>query len=256
MPFSPSAAARGPSCAQPSALSDEVLAVLDHRHVEHARVLERAARQQRRRHRMTIVGDCDAAGGAQLGDVGELLAFLSARDRADRIHASEARFRGAAQDQLGDAGVIVHRRRIGHARDRGEAAGDRGRRAGGDRLLVLLPRLAQMDVHVDQAGTDHQPRRHVHDFAAIRQADRQIAPDARDAIAVDEQIERAVEAGRRVDHPSAPKQPLHRPLLPPRDTTPPCAPPRRWPPDRESPRTAHRPLRMRSRRRGSSDRDA
>ena len=31
-------------------------------------------------------------------------------------------------------------------------------RAGGDRLLVLLARLAQVDVHVDQAGADDEAR--------------------------------------------------------------------------------------------------
>ncbi len=60
------------------AFERRVLAVLDERHVEHAGVLERPARQQRRRHRMTIVRDGDASGSAQLGDVGELLTFLAA----------------------------------------------------------------------------------------------------------------------------------------------------------------------------------
>ena len=68
------------------ALERLILAVLDDRHVEHAGVLERAAHQQRRRHRPAVVGDRDAAGRLQLGDVGELLALLTraTRRRSDR----------------------------------------------------------------------------------------------------------------------------------------------------------------------------
>ena len=43
---------------------------------------------------------------------------------------------------------------VGHAGDRGDAAGQRRRGAGGDRLVLLAARLAQVDVHVDQAGAD------------------------------------------------------------------------------------------------------
>ena len=86
MPRSPSSAARGALVGAAVALERRILAVLDHRHVEHARVLERAARQQRRRHRMPIVGDGDAAGGVQFGDVGELLrpSARATRRRSDR----------------------------------------------------------------------------------------------------------------------------------------------------------------------------
>ena len=41
---------------------------------------------------------------------------------------------------------------------RGEAAGQRRGRAGGDRLVLLAPRLAEMHVHVDQAGRDDLAR--------------------------------------------------------------------------------------------------
>ena len=47
-----------------------IFAVLDHRHAEHARVLERTSRQKRRRDRVPIVGHRDASRRTQLGDVG------------------------------------------------------------------------------------------------------------------------------------------------------------------------------------------
>ena len=91
------------------ALERLLLAVLDDRHVEHARVLERAPHQHRRRHRMPVVGQRDAAGLLQLGDVGELLALLPARHRADRVDARQVRFGRLLQDVVGDAGVVVDR---------------------------------------------------------------------------------------------------------------------------------------------------
>src|SRR5207302_6611437 len=122
-------------------------------------------------------------------------ALLYARHRADRIHAREVRFRRLLQDVFGDAGVVVHRARVRHARDRRESAGDRGGGSRGDRLLVFLARLAQMHVHVDQPGTDDQAARDLDDGRAV---DRQIAADARDAIAVDQYVERTVAAVDRI----------------------------------------------------------
>ena len=82
------------------ALQRLLLAVLDDGHVEHARVLERPAHQQRRRHRTPVVGQRDAAGLLELGDIGQLLALLPARHGADRIDAREVGFGGLLQDVL------------------------------------------------------------------------------------------------------------------------------------------------------------
>ena len=156
MPFRPSDAATGPSWATPSPFKRRVLAVLDQRHVEHAGVLHRPAGQQRRRHRMAVVADRDAAGLLQLGDVGELLAQLAARHRANRIDPGQAGIGRLAQDEVGDPGVVVDRPGVGHAGDGGEPAGHRRRGAGRHRLLVLLPGLAQVHVHVDEPRADDQ----------------------------------------------------------------------------------------------------
>jgi hypothetical protein len=133
----------------PVGLQRLLLAVLDHRHAEHERVFERAAHQQRCRHRVAVVGDRHASSLSQLGDVGQLLALLATRHRADRVHAGQVRRRRLFQDVLGDAGVVVHRGGIRHARHGREPAGHRRRRPGRHRLLVLLPRLPQVHVHVD-----------------------------------------------------------------------------------------------------------
>ena len=132
-------------------------------------------------------------------------------------------------------GVVVHRRRIRHAGDSREAARHRRQRAGGDRLLVLLPGLAQVHVHVDEPWRDHQVRRNRHDLGARLR--RKVGPDAGDPVAVDQDVEHAVTSIGRVDDPSALKQPLHVPLRRPEDRAPPSGRPRRWRPARESPST-------------------
>ena len=207
MPRRPSADAWKPSCATPSPLSvcSSQCSITGMSNM--LRVLERAPHQQRRRHRPAIVGQRDAAGLLQLGDVGELLAFLAARHGANRIHAREVGLGGLLQDVVGDAGVVVHRRRVRHARDGGEAAGDRRGGAGRHRFLVLLPRLAQVHVHVDQPRA-RRPARSESSTTCVSRVGRQIPADARDAIAVDQHVEHAVAAVRRIDDAPAFKQRL------------------------------------------------
>ncbi len=180
------------------ALERRILAVVDDRHAEHAGVLERAPHQQRRRDRPAVVGERDAAGGLLLAELGELLALRPERDRADRIHARQLRFGRLLEDELRDPGVVVDRVGVRHARDRRESAGDRRRRAGGDRLLVLLPRLAQVHVDVDEARGHDPAARHFEDLGAL---DRQVLADARDHAVLDQDIELAVPAIDGIDHP-------------------------------------------------------
>ena len=223
--------------------------MLDHRHSEHARVLERAAQEDRGRHRMAVVGDRHAAGLAEVANVGEQLAFRRPRHRADRIHARQVRFRCFRQDVRRHIRIVVDRVRVRHAGDGGETAGDSRGRAGRDRFLVLLPRLAQVHVHIDEPRANHQTVGHRHDRGSVH---RQIDADARDAVAVDQDVAHAVDPVGGIDHASALKQPLHVPLHRPAGTTPPCAPRRRWRPVRESPSKDRPRLPTRSPRRGSS----
>jgi len=72
----------------------------------------------------------------------------------------------------------------------------------GHRLLVLLPRLAQVHVHVDEAGADHRSCRHGNHLRACRRAWRELA-DAGDAPVFDQHVRHAVETLRGIDHPTA-----------------------------------------------------
>ena len=96
-----------------------------------------------------------APGPDQLAELGELLPLLAQRDRADGIDPRLAGPLRLAHDEADRRLVVGHRIGVGHGADRGEAAGRRGHRAGGDGLEVLLARLAQVHVQVDQPGRDH-----------------------------------------------------------------------------------------------------
>ena len=67
-------------------------------------------------------------------------------------------------------------------------------------FLVLLPRLAQVHVHVDESGAHDEAGRQVHDLRAVGA---QVRADLGDAIAVDQHVEHAVASIGRVDDPPA-----------------------------------------------------
>jgi hypothetical protein len=104
---------------------------------------------------VAVVGDGHCAGGLDGRIVVDGLALRSARGRGDGKDANGR----AALRRLHPAGNlrrVVHRDGVGHGRNGGESARRGRRRAGGDGLLVALAGLAQVDVHVDQAGRDGQ----------------------------------------------------------------------------------------------------
>ena len=132
-----------------------------------------------------------------LAELGELLALRSDRHRADGIDARELCLGRLLEDELRDAGVVVDRIRVRHARHGGESASDGRGRAGRDRFLVLLPRLAQVHVDVDEARRDHPSAREVENLGALG---RQVPADALDHTVHNQHIEFAVPAVRRIDH--------------------------------------------------------
>ena len=215
-----------------------VLAVVDDRHAAHGGVLEGAPHQDRVGHGAPRVGDGNASGVAQLADGREPPPRPPLGHRPDRVDPREARLGRLREDEAGHAGLVVRGLGVGQAGDRGEAAGNGRRDPRGDRLLVLGPGLAQVDVHVDEARTHHAAWRDVHDRGP--RLDRQIAADPRHPAAPDQHVGGAVDAGDGVDD-APPLQnggPLtHRRAPPggfrPAGTAPPCGPRPRWRPARE-----------------------
>lgn len=149
------AEAGGGDAAVHDALAGErlVLAMLDEERVEHGRVLHGPQADAGLGDAVAVVGDGDRAGAEHQADLGEFLAGAGLGDRADGVDLAGGGA-GLAADEF-DLGVGVEGRDgVGHAGDGGEAARDRGRAAGLDGLAFLLAGLAEVDVHVDQAGAD------------------------------------------------------------------------------------------------------
>jgi hypothetical protein len=188
------------------ALQGGILAVIDDRRVQHPCVLEGSPHQQCCRHWPAVVRKRDAPGRALLAELRKLLATRAERNCADRVDTRQPGLCGLLQNELRDPGVIVDRVGVGHAGDGREAARHRRGRSGRDRLLVLLTRLAQMHVHIDETGDDEPPARDVEHLGAI---DRQVATDSCDAPVFDQDVERAVALSGRIDDASPLQQQLH-----------------------------------------------
>ena len=119
-----------------------------------AAVLQRTAHQPGGHERSAVVAEPHCTRVGELGHLGQLRAVLTLRDRGEEADR-HLRLRARPLDERAQ-----HRRRVDdrlgvrHREDRAEAAGRRGGGPGGDRLLVLPPGRAQVDVRVDERGRE------------------------------------------------------------------------------------------------------
>ena len=143
------------------AVADEivVLAVIEHRQADHARVLDRATHQFVILHAVTVVGDRDHAGLGERTDRRQFFAGEILRNRAGRQNVNARHLRRPVLDPGDRARAVGDRRSVWHADDGRESARRRRARARLDRLLPTKTRFAEVDVDVDQAGTDDQTGR-------------------------------------------------------------------------------------------------
>ena len=191
-----------------------ILLVGDHRQVEERRVLERAAHEAGVHHRHAVVGDGDDARALHLADLRQALALESDRDGTDRMDARPSGSRGALEDVARHRAVVVHRVGVRHARDGGEAAGERGAHARRDRLLVLVARLAEVDVDVDEPGHDQLSRGVEHARVVPERPHR---ADGLDVPVLDPHVGRLDRPALRIDdRPPRDQQPLAHARAPPR----------------------------------------
>ena len=137
----------------------QVLGMAEHRLVEHAAIFQGPAHDLGADHRRAVVGEGDGAALDQAADLRQFLPLPALGDGADGKDVGVAGPLGLEIDELGRRLAVEGRLGVRHARHRGDAAGQGRRRAGGDGLVLLAARLAQMDVHVDQAGADDLARR-------------------------------------------------------------------------------------------------
>ena len=119
----------------------EHLAVV-HGTAHHAGVLDAAA----------VIGERDATVLDHVAHLGDDLALEALGHGAGRVHAAVALGGGYGLDVLDDHAAIGHGVGVGHGAHAGEAALGRSSGLGGDVTLGLETGLAQMHVHVHQAG--------------------------------------------------------------------------------------------------------
>ena len=90
------------------------------------------------------------------GDFGDGLAFAADAGGADGPNANVAKGFGAIDDEASNGGIVVDGFRVWHAADGREAAVCCRVRAGFDGFGIFLAGLAQMGMHVNEAGRDDE----------------------------------------------------------------------------------------------------
>ena len=126
--------------------------MLAHDQAEGARVAERAPHHLAVGDREAVVGEADRAGLGQHAHLGELPPFQPLGHGTNRIDLDPLGLARAALHELDQRHVVDHGLGVGHAGDAGHPARCRREAACGNSLLVLVAGLAEVHVHVDEAG--------------------------------------------------------------------------------------------------------
>ncbi len=158
-------------------------------------------------HGPAVVGERDGAGPDEGGPVGRGLTLESERNGGDGQDVDDGAPPRLVQDEFRDGGRVVRGIRIGHPADRREPSA--GGRPGGrpDGLFFFEARLAEMDVHVDEARSHDQPGGIDHIVAAGRDA----GGYGLDRLSGDENVQDRVGPRIRIDDPAVPDQESHGP---------------------------------------------
>ena len=178
--------------------------------IERARVLHRATHQLGVHHRLAVVGDGHAASLLELPHLGQLLAGEPLGDGADRVDPHHPRLACAVDDQLGHRAAVVGRRGVRHRADGREPARRRRTRPGDDVLFVLLPRLAQVGVQIDEPGHDPLPA-HVDHAHARTEAGGDPGADLGDDAVLQQNVRLGVKTAPRIEDPAATQTEIHLP---------------------------------------------
>ena len=135
-----------------------IFRVLNHRKIDFGRQAQRFAHHCVAENGLAVVGDGHRARALQTAKVRQHRPFAGMSGGGDRKDVDH----GAALRPLqpGDPfRRIDNGLRVGHAADGSESSGSSGGGAGGDGFLVTLPGLAQVNMQIDEAGSDDQPAR-------------------------------------------------------------------------------------------------
>ena len=158
-------------------------------------VLQRPAHDACRRDRPAVVGEGRRAGVGECPQLGELGAVLALRQRSHEADGDlslllRARPQAAQRVRIVDHGVGVRDRQDRAVPSRGCSRGARR-----DRLLVLAPRRAEMDVRVDERRRENRPVR-LDDSVLVRV---QPLAELGNHAVVDPHIERRIDTLGRIE---------------------------------------------------------
>ena len=217
IPGIPSSVEESPSFMRPPCRELQLLAVRDNGQLQGVGVLECPLHEPRVHDGPAVIGKARRARLLEIAELGEHLPLGALADGGNRVDVGEVGLPGLPQDELRHGAVVVHGVRVGHAGNGGETA-RHGRLASRlDRFLVLVARLPQVRVDVDEPGHDElsleiQDRESRVLFLALSVVD-EVAAHRGDLAAFDEDVQDVVDLLGGVDDPSAFEQ--HRHDLPP-----------------------------------------
>src|SRR5262249_15922932 len=149
-------------------------------------------------HRQTVVGQALATSRRQLSHFGHLFALERLGDRPRDEDLTKADFSRSLLHVARHQGVVVYRTGVGHRHHRAETSGHRGAAAAQDRLLALIPRLAQVHVQVYQSRQT-PPSAGIDDASALD--GRSLLQDVRNPPVSQHQVPDGAEAVNGIDQP-------------------------------------------------------
>ena len=158
-------------------------------------VLERPPHERRGDDRAAVVGEAGRAGIAELPHLGQLAALRALGDRGEEAHGHLGLGLRQLDERTEHRGRVDHRLRVGHGEDGAEPTCGGRARSGGDRLLVLAPGRAQVDVRIDERRRQHEAGC-VHDAMAVRL---DVRAELCDHAVVHADVEHGVHPAGRVD---------------------------------------------------------
>ena len=147
-----------------------LLAMVDDGQAECGAVAERLPHEVGVGERVAVVGEADRAGLGELAHLRQLTAAAALGDAANREHTHRAFLAGLAQHELDDGGAVDGRVGVWHGADGGETAPRGGPRTGSYGLFVLVARLTEVAMEVDEPRGDDQAAS-LDDGAALRRVD-------------------------------------------------------------------------------------
>ena len=131
-----------------------VFGVGDDRAVEHGRIFQAGQKQVAAGHVMPVFRYRHRAGQLHVTDLRQFLAFHPLGHRPDYSDPHDAVAAGPFAQTLNQYRAIDRGPGVGHAGHHGKTAGSGSLRAGHNVFLRFQARIAQMHMHVNQAGGD------------------------------------------------------------------------------------------------------